>query len=236
MYYSLRQKKQTQSNRNKSIRYLLFTIFSAVVIFFAGAKALVYVINFIGNLKNSDTISKSEDKIPPNIPLVNDIPDYTNKDNIEVKGSAEAASAVTLSLNRDTYEQVADSDGSYIFKAKLVSGINSFFLFSTDSAGNESVHTKQYQIVLDKDNPNLTVNQPQDNSTVYGDKNRLVEIKGTSDSDVELKINDKYVLVSDDDTFGYKYNLQPGANTITLVAKDKAGNEATKQLTVNFQE
>lgn len=236
MYYSLRQKKQNQVNKKKSIKYLFFTIAAIVLIFFVGVKVLVYIINFIGGLKNSDTItSKVTDTIPPNIPILNNFSDYTNNDNVTLSGSAEPSSKTTLVFNGKKSEQVADADGKFVFKVKLNSGENDFYLYSTDAAGNESVHTKQYSITLDKEKPNLTIDQPQDGQTFYGSSDQVIEIKGTAETDSTLKVNDKFILINDDGTFDYKYSLQSGENTLSFVETDKAGNETTQELKVNYQ-
>jgi len=225
-----------QKNTKNSIIFVLLTTFVIIFLFFTGIKILTYTINIFTNLKSSNTSPNSSDTLPPKIPDVYSFNEYTNSQKIVIKGGAEPSSVVYLNLNGKVLNKVADSDGIYIFDLTLKEGNNDFYLFSKDSSGNESGKTKTYMVIQDLTKPLLQIDQPSNNSTIAGVKNKLLEIKGVSESGVELKINDKFVNVNENGAFIYKYDLNIGENLIRLSAKDRAGNETSKDLTVIYQE
>ena len=233
---TLRQIGNRQKKTKNSIIFVLLTTLVIIFLFFTGIKILTYTINFFTNLKSSNTSPNSSDTLPPKVPDVYSFNEYTNLQKIVIKGGAEPSSVVYLNLNGKVLNTVADSDGVYIFDLTLKEGNNDFYLYSKDSSGNESGKTKTFTVIEDITEPLLQIDQPSDNSTFTGVKNKLLEIKGITESGVELKVNDKFVNVNDDGTFIYKYDLNIGENTIKLSVKDRAGNETSKELTEIYQE
>jgi hypothetical protein len=89
-------------------------------------------------------------------------------------------------------------------------------------------------VKVDKDAPSLTIGAPADNSTV---STASVAVLGTA-SDTpsglqSLTVNGAPTSVALDGTFSTNVSLACGANTITAVANDNAGNQTTQSVQVN---
>ena len=236
MYYSIRNRNIQRKNKKNTLIYIFLSIAVVVLFSFVGIKALVKVINVITDIKKSDTPQSSTDQIPPMIPFVETLPEHTSNSSIEIKGNAEAGSTITLKFNGNESDSVVGNDGHYVFKKTLEEGLNELYLFSKDSSGNSSQNTKVFKITFDKTAPQIDIKSPTSGTTLYGSKNKLAEIKGSTESDATVTANDKYVYVADDGSFNCRYDLSNGENKITFKAVDQAGNETTKEITLYFQE
>lgn len=236
MYYSIRNRNIQRKNKRNTLIYFFLSIALVVIFSFVGIKVLVKVINVITDIKKSDTSQSSTDHIPPMIPSVESLPEYTSNSSVEIKGNAEAGSSITLIFNGNESDSVVGSDGTYVFKKTLEEGLNELYLFSKDLSGNSSQNTKVFKITFDKTTPEIDIKSPSNGTTFYGFKNKIAEIKGNTEGDATVTVNDKYVYVSDDGSFNCKYDLSNGENKITFKAVDPSGNEATKEITLYYQD
>lgn len=236
MYYSIRIKNLQKKNKKKTIFYILLIIGTITIFFFLGIKILVYFINIVSDLKKSNNTNVSEDIIPPKTPYVYPLSEYTSSKNVEIKGQGESSSTVELNMNNKKYDEIVGNDGDFIFNLSLNEGINEFFLTSKDTAGNISESTKTYKIIYDKTPPLLEIRSPQNNITIIGLKNKVVEIKGITEKDSVVTINDRFVYLSDTVDFVYKFDLSNGENKITIKSRDMTGNEEAKELNIIYQE
>ncbi len=236
MYYSIRNKNLQKKNNKMILMYTFFTILVIIIFSFLGIKLLVKVITFITDIKKSNISQNEADTIPPKIPYVYPFSEYTTNESIEIKGEAEISSSLILYLNDHRYDTVVGNTGKFLYKLILNDGVNEFYLYSEDSSGNKSSNTKIYKVTLDRTPPLLEITNPQDKSIISGSKNKIVEIKGKSEKDATVTVNDRFVNTSDDGSFIYKYDLNNGENKLTIKAKDMAGNEETNDLTIYYQE
>ena len=60
-------------------------------------------------------------------------------------------------------------------------------------------------------------------------------IKGVTDKEVFIKINDFPVVVNANGDWETSIKLNEGNNSIIIIASDLAGNTETKTLTINYQ-
>ncbi len=72
--------------------------------------------------------------------------------------------------------------------------------------------------------PNLEIAQPASDITV---SEQTIKVSGTTDTDVNLTVNDKEVYVKDDGNFESMVDLNPGLNIIKVKIKDRFGNTNT---------
>ena len=236
MYYSLRNKNKQRNYRKRSVLFLFMTIITVLLFSILGIKILVNIINLITDIKISDQSNPSYDNIPPRIPYIYSLPRHTSSSAIDIKGETESGSIVTLQTNHGKTDVVAGSTGSFLFKVDLTEGDNKFYFYSTDSSGNSSSKTIEYNVILDKTPPDIEISLPQDNTIFYGTENMTVEIKGVSDSTSTVTINDRYVGLADDGSFIFKYRLNTGENILTIKSTDPAGNISEKKITLFFEE
>jgi cytoskeletal protein RodZ len=80
--------------------------------------------------------------------------------------------------------------------------------------------------------PKLEVWEPTDNSTVAG---KEILVKGKTEKNATLKINNQEVEVKDMGEFQATIVLMEGINQIELKATNKFGKESKKQISVNYK-
>jgi hypothetical protein len=79
--------------------------------------------------------------------------------------------------------------------------------------------------------PFLSLTQPADNSTTYI---QAITVAGTTEVGATLTVNDVNVNLLEGGAFNTSVNLALGANRITVIAADDAGNETTKVINVTY--
>src|SRR5262249_35159198 len=116
-----------------------------------------------------------------------------------------------------------DAGGNFTVSVPLTSGANTITVIATDAAGNTKTILRAG--TRDATAPVITVNQPADGATVT---TATVAVTGTIQdaSNVTLTVNSVSTPVTGG-SFSTSVALNLGANTITLVATDGAGNSST---------
>ena len=126
-----------------------------------------------------------------------------------------------------------DADGSFSVPVLLVPGDNLVQITVVDLAGNNS--TVSRTIVLDPAAPALAVTSPADGLLTA---RNTVEIAGTADdsSVVTIQINDDNPTTANrtESSFSTTVNLDPGINTILVLATDPTGSTQTAKRTVFY--
>jgi parallel beta-helix repeat protein len=141
----------------------------------------------------------------------------------ELRGRTEALANVTI----DGEPVTVDQSGLFTSKIQLpTDGTYTFDIISTDLAGN---FNEEFLTVI-KD----TVAHYNISSPVEGLKTKQKTLSVTGDVEVgsTVSVNGNSVSVRPDGTFIAEVILSDGPNTIIVQVRDKAGNLATKELTV----
>jgi len=158
-------------------------------------------------------------------PLVVYTPDdnlLTNKPRLRVTGVTELGASVTVGGNATAI----DGRGSFDFEYQLVEGQNTVTVRATDRAGNPTVEVRNVR--LDTVPPALKVSSPKSGSS-QGEF--AVEVTGTTEVGATLTINGKE-LKNSNGKFTVNVALINGENKLVVVAKDAAGNIATREIKV----
>lgn len=178
----------------------------------------------------SELLDEKKDTIVPFPPKLESLPQATSEQNQTVSGSAEVDSTVTLYLNDEEISRTtADADGDFSFRILLSSGKNTVYTTATDPAGNTSSKSETKIITLKTEGPQLEVHAELDE-----DKGK-VKIRGTTDTDVIVTVNERRVIVSRSGVFETEFNLADGENKYFVVAADSAGNKAEEELVVDYE-
>ena len=72
--------------------------------------------------------------------------------------------------------------------------------------------------------PNLNLTSPSKNAVVQTDQ---IDVTGKTDPNVTVTINNQEIAVNENGSFQTKITLQPGLNTITVVAVNKFNRQST---------
>lgn len=213
---------------------MVLTIAVIVFLGFVGIPLLGRVTLFVSNLRGNGKVVTKTDTTPPAPPRFNNLPAFTNQQNITVAGTAEPGTTVKLSFGGGFQQILADKDGNFSFNLQLVGGDNNFSAVAIDPSDNQSQQSQTYDITFDNNPPSLTVTSPSDGTSFYGSNQRQVTIQGTTDSGSQITINDRIVSVDDSGNFQYTTTLNNGANTFAVKSTDQAGNTTEKDITLNF--
>ncbi|MEM4729992.1 MAG: hypothetical protein QXH42_09595, partial [Thermoplasmata archaeon] len=165
------------------------------------------------------------DATPPAIEIENPKNEsLTNNKNLEIRGKITGASVATLNgvpldLRRD---------GAFEHPVELMEGENVFLIEARDAAGNENSTT----LIVYLDTKNfIEIIEPEDG--VLLNKSSVV-VRGRTEAGASVSINGIDAAV-ENGSFSLALDLNEGANKITAVSLDRAGNkaEATVRVTVD---
>lgn len=156
---------------------------------------------------------------------------FTNVETITVEGTLVVDGAVVSVYNGDErVGQTTVENGTFSLPITLHDGEN-IISAEAEFDGKLTDRSKEVHVTLKKTRPHLTVDRPLD-----GFKTNLesLHVMGTVEDpylDV-LTVNNEKIEVMEDGSFDHRVFLNPGANTLTITAKDKAGNATTVERTV----
>ena len=150
-----------------------------------------------------------------------------NPDTIVIKvDGAKVTTAFTKTEVTDGYEC------SYTPGTALADGAHTVSIEASDYDGN-AASAETVSFTVDTIPPTLTLTNPADG--LIANKAALVVSGKTDDvtsKPVTVTVNGTAVTVSTDGTFSKDVTLKEGSNTITIIAKDKAGKTTTVTRTV----
>ena len=235
-HYSRLSRKEGKRYIRQSALLTVLTILLLIALLFWGIPSLIKLAIFLGDLRSSTQTITGEDVLPPPPPVMQPVAEATNSAVVEISGFAEEGSSVVLSLNgSDAYETLVDSDGEFLFDSvKLNQGDNEIVATSTDTAGNKSKASSTTTIELDQTLPTLTIDAPADGQTFFGQMQKVVRVSGKIDPGSTVLVNNSFVILSQEGAFSHLVQLNEGENIIAIIAQDRAGNRAEKEIKVSF--
>lgn len=204
-----------------------------VLLFFFGTKLLIGFSLLTENDNGEETTKSTNQNTYVAPPVLNPIPDATNKDSIALSGKGIAYERVKLYVNDSLVDDttVQDDENFKFGSVRLSEGQNIIKAITVTKDNKKSVYSKEVTISYLKEPPELTVSQPQDGQS-FNKSAGPVSIQGQTDPGAEVTVNEFIAVVDDSGKFSYLYNLKDGDNPLKIEAKDKAGNKTTKELTI----
>lgn len=182
------------------------------------------------SLHDTDKLGTT-DSIPPTSPKLESLPEATRVRSLTIKGSAESDSTVKVFNNdKEIASFVVGSDGLFQGDIELENGNNSITVVAEDAAGNTSRATKAVIVAYDTTAPRLSLTA-EPNSTV---STASATFKGKTEAGASVTVNDRALILADDNSFETTVTLNPGGNSIAIVATDKAGNASRITRTITY--
>ena len=224
--------------KSKIQKQTFFYLFLGIVILLLFVFLLMpNLIRLFFNFIDKDTPIVDGDTVPPQVPVLSSNPvEATFSASLNLKGFAEPNSKVIFLLNSANSAEVdTTEDGQFEHELELAEGENELTLFGVDEAGNESLKTRSYLITRDSEAPILEIEEPQDGAVIELKKNRTVTIKGKTEPEAKVLINDRLVLADKDGNFVSNYYLAEGKNELKFEATDRATNKTQKTIEVEFK-
>ncbi len=162
---------------------------------------------------------------PPSLKLeIEPVPSFVNKPKLKITGSTDIGARVFI----NDEEVEVDSEGKFSYDIVLIEGLNSITVRAEKGTLSR---VKRISVTLDSTPPILRVTVPD------SVKDRVFEVKGTTEVGVTLTINGESVIVNPDGTFSMVLNIPEGEKelSVEIKAKDSAGNETTYSKIVKYQ-
>lgn len=232
--YSRLATVEERKNVKSAYKYVVWSIIALVLLVFLGIPTLVKFAGFIGDIAKSDKPVEVNDITPPAPPQFDEMPEFTNKEILEITGQSENAAVIKIRANNNNSEIVANNEGRFSFTFNLNKGENTIDAVASDLSGNQSTQTQTFRINYDNEDPELVIESPSDGASFYGSGQRQLTIKGSVNEKVDLRINDRFVSLKDDNTFSFATTLSEGENKFEVKATDPAGNGSSTSLTFTF--
>ncbi|MBU1133242.1 hypothetical protein KKG08_03140 [Patescibacteria group bacterium] len=173
----------------------------------------------------------------PSAPVFEDVPEAVNENSVDLSGRAQPGETILLFVNGpEKAKTTADSEGKFNFvDVHLINGKNTLFAKALDSQNRESDKTAYFYITVDNDSPEIEIDEPKNGDTVKN-LNRRIRISGKINEKATITINGGTVVQKPDFSFDYDLGVKEGSVKIEIKAVDPAGNEATQELNVTYQE
>jgi len=217
---------------------LIYTIIGLLLVltFFAvfGFKLFIGFFVFLDQMRGNESPKTVENQLLV-APFLDSVPIATNSSKFVFQGKAQSNNSVVLFIDsEETKKTKADTDGMYVFEnVTIPEGTHIIQTKTTNDKGKFSEFSNKITTTVKKKQPKLDVATPTDNSTIRGEDPTLI-IEGKTDPDVNIRINDRFVVVKSDGSFSYSYQLSEGDTELTIVAIDLAGNEKQVKRAVTY--
>ena len=122
------------------------------------------------------------------------------------------------------------ADGRFSAEVSLFPGFNFIAVVATDPLGN--IEQKVITVVLPSQPFVLEITEPLDQATLTDSP---ILVSGRTGSDAVVRINGQFVLVNELGMFFTLVDLEPGANTIDIVANNIDGQVLTSFIGVIYR-
>lgn len=164
---------------------------------------------------------------------IDNIPSATNSAKFFVSGSQNNFDSLDFYLNGDKVDSLSGLDTQSFSKqiGDLKKGENKLYITAKTKDGKHTKETDTVKIFYKGDKPKLEVSDPKDGVTT---NNSDVVLKGNTDQNILVKVNDFPVVVSGQGSFQTSLRIKDGENKIVVTAQDDAGNIEKKEITVTY--
>lgn len=233
-----RLSRKTQSRKRRQLILTLSGLALAAFLLFQFALWAITGISsfFIWlNERGSDQTTRRNLQEILSPPILNSIPPGTDKDSITIKGiSPQENGSIEIYLNNVLYKEILVAKKEFTTEVKnLKEGENIIEARFLNQDDKKSPFSKPLTITYSKEPPKLEVDYPSDGSTFRrGDE--VIEIRGRTDPDNKIKINDFRAIIDYEGNFSYNFKLSEGDNLITIEAENKAGIKTSRQIKITF--
>ncbi len=232
-FYSYSAKRSLRQEEVSAYRRITLATLLVIALIVGGYFLGVPLLANLGNGSSDDQITPlgSADNVAPAAPRLNSQPDQVNTRSLNVSGTAESGSTVTVYINdKEAFSALTDKDGQFSGEAQLEGGKNTVTAIAQDAAGNKSRQSKSTEIVYDATPPSLVLLQEISSQT---DKQELT-VKGKTESSAKVTINQRQAVVASDGVFSQVIQLDSGENRIEIIAKDMADNSRKIERSITY--
>lgn len=169
-------------------------------------------------------------------PVLDATPEFAKDAALVVQGlipsfGRAADRKVSIALNGGAATVVPiDANGHFALPLNLADGVNQLVVELVTPT--DTVASTTATVVLDHTAPPLTLSKPNSGDTIEGTN---LTVDGTAEPGATVLVNDRNVIVGPDGSFTETFSAAAGTVPITVIARDRAGNETKTELSVTVQ-
>ena len=169
-------------------------------------------------------------------PVVNGLPDFTRDIELQISGRVPSYAmapgrSVEIVLNAAVIANAElDLTGTFAASLTLKDGANAIGL--TLLSGKDVIARSAYTVILDRQPPTLDVIGPVNAATLDGPN---VVVQGKTEVGATVTVNGRTIVPGQDGSFSESFTPPVGPVAITVVARDRAGNETTVKSDVTLR-
>ena len=176
--------------------------------------------------------SEDEEFVP--VPNIDSLPKATNNQTVTVTGTSLSGLFIDLYLNGDKEDtEGVDENGEFEFSLDLSEGEN-IIKVRARKENEESEFSNSVIVIYKKGGPELSIESPGEGVEIKGAN--PIEVKGKTDSDSSVLVNDFQAITNSEGNWSYYLTLKGGDNEIKVVATDLAGNKTEKIIHANYSQ
>lgn len=233
MLYSRLRRYEDRKFKKRLLWALGGSITLIIFIFIFGLKLLVGFSLLVDNLRGSPPKEQqSQSLVLP--PILDPLPEATNSATIAITGKGDPGMKIVLYIDEEESVTLpVESDGTFSITKKFTEGEHTVSAKAKNDKDLVSDLSNVMTVTIKRSKPELTVTNPQDGARIVGENNTLI-VKGKTDSDNTVTVNDRLAVVGSDGSFSYTQTLTEGENTIRIAATDPAGNGETVERRVTY--
>lgn len=200
---------------------------------------MVFFISNVGSFwdlfRKKDLYEKQNLSILP-APYLSSIPESSNVDSIDIVGRSKPGVKIELySDNSRIDETITDSDGNYYFTGvKIGLFPQTFYTRAIENDGSQSKNSISYTITYDNSPPEYKILQPSSTYEDFKSTERSYVIRGETEPESKVTIQEQFALVSPDGKFSLPVRLEEGNNYFKVTFTDLAGNQAEEEININY--
>ncbi|MEK7096702.1 MAG: Ig-like domain-containing protein [Patescibacteria group bacterium] len=232
----MRRLERVQEKKMKNTIFLyVVTLFCILYFIFTfGIKLLLNTSSFVSGLfpqPSTKPSSKTEDSF--STVDISSIPQATNSAKIIISGSILNFDILDFYVNSKKIKEIELSSDTFSEEiGDLEKGDNSIYIIAKSKDSKTEKSTITYKVFYKSEKPKLEISEPSDNSTT---NNQEIKVKGSTDKETYIHVNDLPVVVDANGSFETSVRLKDGENQILVTAQDIAGNTETKTLKITYQ-
>ena len=228
------ERVQEKKIKNTIILYIVILVLVLYFIFTFGIKLLLNSSSFIAGLfpqPSTKPLSKTEDTFSSID--VNSIPQATNSARFIISGSILNFDILDFYINAKKVKEIESFSDTFSEEiGDLEKGDNNVYVLAKSRNSKIEKNTITYKVFYKNEKPKLDISEPSDNLTT---NNQEIKVKGSTDKETYVRVNDLPVVVDASGGFETTVRLKDGDNQIVITASDIAGNMETKSLKVTYQ-
>jgi len=230
-----RVSNQNAELQKKLLKRLIVLVGTLIVLFLAMTVFSPKIGFLFGLISVNRNQEDAQNDIKPNVPILAGVPESVKEEKLNLTGYAPSGATVKLYVNGpEAGSTIVGADGIFNFyDIHLNSGRNSIFAKVIDSQGKESDKSQTYVINVDKQEPKIEVESPEDGDTIRN-LDKRIKVIGKVNEKATVKVNGSVAVVRPDLSFEFLMGVSPGDVEIKIEATDLAGNTNEEKLFVKY--